>query len=223
MLAKSFRITVFDNRGAGRSSQSMGSYSIKQLAGDCIQLLEQLNITSAYFAGHSLGGQIVQEIAISYPQYVAKAVIITSTYHYPEFAKMHFQNVARLMEQGVNSELVFRTIFPWVFSSSFLRQTEMVDLSLQAFQATVYPQSYAGYCGQIAALREYNSFDELSMINAPVLLITGDDDLLIPTAHSEIMLEAIPNSYHARIADCGHIPQIEAPGRLANLIHQFLR
>lgn len=221
-LSKSFKVTIFDNRGVGRSSQPDGEYTIEQMAVDCIALVNKLGIESACFVGHSLGGQIVQEIAATHSKYVKKAVIVTSTYHYPQYAQMHFQNIATLQTASLNGDAILRVIFPWIFSSNYLASEETIQATIQAFQSSGYPQSYSGYCGQIAALREYNSLNKLATINMPVLLITADEDLLIPKEHTQCLLQSIPNVYHASIAGCGHVPQIEASERLSALIVNFL-
>jgi pimeloyl-ACP methyl ester carboxylesterase len=221
-LSQFFRVTIFDNRGAGRSSQPNSQYSVEQMANDCICLMDTLSINNSHFVGYSMGGQVVQEIAISYPQYVNKAIIVASTYYYIEYAQAHFRNVATLISSGVNLDVILWAIFPWIFSSRYLA-SEQINDTLQAFKDALYPQSYAGYCGQIAAIKDYNSLSKLHLISAPVLLITADEDLLIPAQQTKTMLDIIPNVYHSKLSNCAHMPQVEAPDKLTDLIVNFLR
>lgn len=67
VLVKQYRVIRFDNRGIGQSSALDGSYSIQQLAANAIALLDHLEIPQAYMVGHSMGGQIAQELALAYP------------------------------------------------------------------------------------------------------------------------------------------------------------
>ncbi len=74
-LVKSFKVITFDNRGAGRSDKPKGPYTIRQMADDCVGLMNHLGIERAHVLGASLGGTIAQEVAINYPKRVAKLVL----------------------------------------------------------------------------------------------------------------------------------------------------
>jgi len=74
-LSKSFRIIIFDNRGAGQSIVPETPYSIRDMADDVGELLDYLSIHSTRVIGHSMGGYIAQEFAINYPERVEKLIL----------------------------------------------------------------------------------------------------------------------------------------------------
>ena len=74
-----FQVITFDNRGAGETDKPPGPYNVPMLAGDTISLLGKLNINRAFIVGHSLGGYIAQEIAVTQPDLVKRLVLCSTT------------------------------------------------------------------------------------------------------------------------------------------------
>jgi pimeloyl-ACP methyl ester carboxylesterase len=95
-FAKQFRVTVFDNRGAGRSSAPDEVYSIAQMADDTVALLDALTIDRAHVVGASMGGMIAQELAISHPGRVDRVVLACTAYRRQQTAVMAHDTVDRL-------------------------------------------------------------------------------------------------------------------------------
>ena len=77
-VSKSFKIIIFDNRGAGRTDKPDIEYSIKMFADDTIGLMDALNIERAHVLGYSMGGIIAQELVLNYPKRVEKLVLCST-------------------------------------------------------------------------------------------------------------------------------------------------
>ena len=77
-LSKRFKTIVFDCRGTGRSSQPKDGYTVTQFAQDCLGLLAQLGISRCHAVGFALGGQMMQAMAIEWPDVVATLTIAAS-------------------------------------------------------------------------------------------------------------------------------------------------
>ena len=67
-FAKHFKVIRFDNRGAGKSDRPDGPYSMEVFADDMNALLDFLEIKKTHIIGWSLGGMIVQNMVLKYPQ-----------------------------------------------------------------------------------------------------------------------------------------------------------
>jgi 3-oxoadipate enol-lactonase len=82
-LADRYRLTAFDNRGAGRTAMPAGSVSAEMMADDAAAVLRALEVPSAYVAGFSGGSIVAQELALRQPELV-RSLVLQSTWPVPD-------------------------------------------------------------------------------------------------------------------------------------------
>ncbi len=75
-----YRVITCDLRGHGQSAASAGAYSIKLFAEDLLALLDELGLEKAICCGHSFGGLVAQELALSYPERVRGLILAETMY-----------------------------------------------------------------------------------------------------------------------------------------------
>jgi 3-oxoadipate enol-lactonase len=78
LLASQYRVIVFDNRGVGQTSAPNTPHSIRQMAEDAAGLLDAMGLSRVHVAGHSMGGQIAQELALAHPGRVRTLMLLAS-------------------------------------------------------------------------------------------------------------------------------------------------
>jgi pimeloyl-ACP methyl ester carboxylesterase len=83
-------------------------------------------------------------------------------------------------------------------------------------------QEQAGYAAQIQAVLTHDAYDRLPEIGAPTLVLTGDDDQVIPGESSDVLQERIPNARLQVIESAGHLFFIERPQQTIELLESFL-
>ena len=77
-LAPRYRVIVFDNRGVGQTLLPNEAFNIRHMANDAAGLLDAIGVSRAHVAGHSMGGQIAQELALARPELVQTLMLLSS-------------------------------------------------------------------------------------------------------------------------------------------------
>jgi 3-oxoadipate enol-lactonase len=222
-LARHYRILVFDNRGTGRSSAPDIPYTTALMADDTVALMQALGIHKAHIVGHSLGGHIVQQMAIKYPHLINKVIIACSRAQSSSVSKWHFTTKLKLAKLNLPTELFSELSVPFLFSNHYLNDTDTITAFLKMGAVKPYPQTAVGYARQIEASISHNTINELDKISAPALIVTCDEDILSLPAESKFLAKKIPHAKLKIIRNCAHLPQIEKPAKFNQLIIKFLQ
>jgi len=109
----------------------------------------------------------------------------------------------------------FRAWSFWLFAPQCFEDKIFVNTFIQnAFQYP-YIQSILGFKGQIEAISTFDTRDRLEKIGAKTLVITGNEDILIPQKESEILRKGISKSSMSRIENTAHNIHLEKPRYLS--------
>jgi 3-oxoadipate enol-lactonase len=217
-LSDSRRVIAYDNRGSGRSTVTPGPYTTRQLAGDAVALLDRLGIERADVFGMSMGGMIAQELALGWPERVDRLVLGCTHAGVRNAAPQPRDSGRAFAMQTDDWALRMRTLAPFAFARSV--DAELLRAFIEKKSRDV--QHPAGYAAQIQAVLGHDTLDRLAQIAAPTMIVTGDDDRVIPAPSSDIFEELIPNCELHTIAGAGHLFFIEQPQQTLRLLNAFL-
>jgi 3-oxoadipate enol-lactonase len=212
-LSGELRIVRCDARGHGGSPLPEGPWTIADLGGDVIALLDSLEIERASFAGVSLGGATAVWIAAQAPQRVDRLI--------PCFTSAHFgppdpwlERAATVRAEGVAavSEAVLGRWF-----------TDAIDPDLRArmkamIEATP-PQGYAAATEVVAGL---DLRDDLAAIEAPTLVVSGTEDTATPPEKGRALAAGILGAEFVELAAAAHLGNVERPDAVTDLIRAHL-
>jgi pimeloyl-ACP methyl ester carboxylesterase len=193
-LSEHFQVLVFDNRGAGRSDQPEEEYSISLFADDTAALMKSLGLSSAHVLGISMGGYIGQELAIDYPEMVRRLILGCTGPGGSQAVLMSPERLTKFIaNKGLSPEDILLKDMDIYFSEGFIQERpekikEFVEISMRYYQP---PESFLR---QFAACQKHDTFERLQRIAQPTLIMTGDDDPLVPPGNSRILKEMIPQS-----------------------------
>jgi 3-oxoadipate enol-lactonase len=220
-LVKHYQVIRVDNRGVGQSSAPDRSYNILQMAEDAAALVEHLGITKVHAVGHSMGGQIAQELTLSHPDQVESLILLAS------WAKGDARFNAQIKLFGdlpsqLERTLYYRILFSWMFTAAFYAIPEAIENMLAQIQSYPFLSTPQGLYHQSRAILASDTSDRLTNIGCPCLVAVGKDDLVTPVKFSHQLAQGIPYAKLLVLEQGGHGLLIESAEVVANVILNFL-
>jgi 3-oxoadipate enol-lactonase len=209
LLAAGYRVLRIDNRGVGKTDTPPGPYTSRMLADDAKAIVEQLGITGFHLMGTSMGGMVSQEYAINYGADL-KSATFSSTYAAPgPFCSRMFSMWHDMA--GVNGvPFIMRDVTLWAFTLPFFEEREDELKEFEAEMAAL-PMSVDAYLAQLNVIQTHDTTDRLDRITGfPVLVMAGEEDILIPVSLSKRLQEGIPGADWAT-SKGGHASMWEHP------------
>jgi len=220
-LSQHFRVTIFDNRGVGESGIPETPYTIADMAQDVIGLMDHLNIEKAYVYGHSMGGFIMQHLLQHHADRITKAIVSCASVFPDPGYELHKQVQTELTKLAIPPELLIRNNLPFLFGKGFLSEADRVNEFVQLVM-TRPAQPPAGFNGQIAAIKAFARQQlKFESINLPVLALGCSEDRIATPESAKFIAGKIPNAQCHIIENCGHIPHLEKPDVLMQVLMDF--
>ncbi len=222
-LASSNELILLDNRGIGSSTDDGKPFDIARLASDAAHVIETLGFERISILGWSMGGFIAQTLALQHPVRVNKLVLLSTDAGGSDADLGSAAGWSQLVDTpGTPHEQARRLLsllFPSDVAESFYRKFgDMVA----AARARLSPDLINRQAGAMDAWHRAGVGDRLREINAPVLIATGSEDVLIPPSNALRLVNAIPNAWLAQFPHGGHAFMAQYPRPLADLINCFL-
>lgn len=226
-LKERYHVIAFDNRGAGRTTQPAGAYTMTMLADDALAVLDAVGIDSAHIIAASMGGMIAQELAIRHPGRV-RSLVLNCTMCGGPHAPGHDVMRERAKELDEVTDLT-AAMTPEramefaleLFTPKFL-EAPGPGLMQMAGTTAMFPSTLDGIRGQMAAILAHDTYDRLPQIAVPTLVMAGEEDPMIPAANSRILAERIPNARLRMFPGLRHGFTAEKPEEVNAEILSFL-
>lgn len=217
-LADRYRMTAFDNRGAGRTPMPEGPVTVEAMADDAADVLRGLGIGAAHVAGFSGGSVIAQELAIRHPELV-RSLVLQSTWAAPDPYLRTWGRSIRWLSESAPSERAFLEMFFLDIYTARAHNEGLVDQMIEEVLAFPHPQAPEDMQRFLDAFMEHDTSALLPGVNAPTLVLAGGRDStsrpelcqqvadLIPGARFEVMegeahqpFQEVPDAWNARVA-----------------------
>ncbi len=222
LLAQRFRVALLDNRGVGESDEPEGPYAVAQMAADVVAVLDDAGIERTNLFGVSLGGYIAQELALAYPERLAKLVLASTA---PGGPKAHPMPAAGLEAFGkyptMEREAGLRLMVENSLGERGVRDAPGLADEIFAYRLAHAP-SLAAWQAQAYAGATFDSYDRIGAIQAPTLVVQGGADNVVDPHNAELLGELIPNARVEIVPDRGHLLVWEDSERVAELVTEFL-
>jgi len=192
----------------GKSS-GRGRDSVADYARVVYGFLDALGVERAVIAGHSMGGAIAQQFALSYPERAAGLILVATG------ARLRVAPaILDGMLKNYDATLDWVTRYAWGPDAP----EELARLG-RAQLAEASPQVAAN---DYAACDAFDVIDRLGQIVAPTLVIGGTADQMTPLKYAMFLAEKIPGARLAMIESAGHMVMLEQPEQVARHVGEFL-
>lgn len=220
-----FRVLRYDLFGRGYSDRPAVDYDMRLFRRQLKELVNALGIeTPMSLIGLSMGGPIVLAFTERHPKRVSKLILID-----PAGFPVPLTRMARLLLLPGAGELLLGLFGNESMLKSLAKDMydpKMVDhfterfrpqMQYKGFKRALLSTMRKGMLGDFSAL--YRRIGEKSPL---AMLIWGCEDQTIPFAHSQYVIQAIPNIHFFPVEKAGHIPHYEQPELVNNRIVGFL-
>ena len=223
VAAAGYRVIAIDNRGFGFSDKPAHGYRNADYARLIVALLDSLHISSAVLVGHSMGGAIAAEVALTHPDRVRGLVLIDAAGYgvrWPGVLK-----AARLRIIGaVVTRFRSRWITARILRSTYADPRKVTEADVDQYYAPV-PEPDYGRALRVV-LREFR-FDtlvgRLGGLRTPTLVVWGDADRWTPVRDGGRLARELPRGAFVVVAGTGHAAAEESADEVIRLLLDFLK
>jgi len=216
-LAEHLRLVRFDARGHGGTAAPDGPYSIADLAGDVVDVLDGLDVRRASVCGISLGGMVAIWLGVNAADRIERLVLSCTAAHLPPVSNWT-ERAAAVRAAGSPAPLADTVVGRWLTPEHAAADPGLRE-RLRAMIAGTDGEAYALCCEAIGGFDERAS---LTSISAPTLVIGGDCDPSIPNEHQRELAAAIPGARLEILSPAAHLANLDLPARFNALVVEHL-
>jgi 3-oxoadipate enol-lactonase len=212
-LRDELRLVRLDTRGHGGSPMADPPWTLADLGGDVLALLDSLGIAKASFAGVSLGGATAVWIAAHAPERVEHTfACFTSAFFGPPDPWLTRAATVRAEGVGAVADAVLDRWFTYRVDPDLrVRMREMI--------VATPPEGYAAATEVVAHL---DLRDDLGRITTPTLVISGSEDAACPPDVGRALAAGIPGAEFVELEAVAHLGNVERPDAVTDLIRARL-
>lgn len=217
-LTGAYRVLRYDTRGHGGSDAPEGPYSLDDLVGDVIALMDGSGIETAAFMGLSMGGMTGLGLALDHGDRFSRIVCADGRADAPPpFREMWDGRISAVQGGGLEA-IVDGTLASWLTEDWRLANPE----ALERVRAMVLGNDPNGYVNCCLALKRLDYLRRLGNVSIPVLYVGGDQDMGAAPAVMQAMADATPGGVYRTVPDAAHVANINAPEAFNAAVSDFL-
>lgn len=225
------QVIAFDRPGFGLTERPLewegpSPYGPEAQADLTVGLMDVLGIERAVLVGNSAGGTIALLTALNYPERVEALVLVSPAVYAGGGAPGWMRPLLNTPQMRRLGPLLARSI-----------KERGAELGRSAWHdpTKLTPEVWEGYTRPLQAEHWDRALWEvtrashplglekrLGEVRVPVLVVTGDDDRIVPTQQSVRLAREIPGAQLVVIPECGHVPQEECPVPFLEAVEQFI-
>lgn len=219
-LTSEFRVIAPDLRGHGASPHPPGShFSIPEMSGDVLGLLDAKGVREAYVIGLSGGALLALRLALDHPDRVRGLVMISGA----AYTDTHTRSIVQRWKETYDREgpdayglrLLKDLYYPdWIEAH--------LDFADQVRGALKH-QDLGPAWQWSAAMATFDEKARVAGLRTPTLIVQAMDDQVVDASHGRILRQSIPGAQIRILAQTGHLVPLERPKETIEAITAFVR
>jgi len=232
LLSRHLQVLALDPRGIGRSTKSPPPYTVEAWADDFAVMIDKLAFGPIHVLGSSLGGSMALALAQRHPGKLKSLIVVGGFSELDRATELNFRLRLRLIEKLGMSDEVADYMGLWTLTRKFIN-SDAGFATMRANQANIRANSAQSYSAFVEALlkwgrcqpgqeREPKFTALLDSIKTPTLVVTSDNDHLIPKELSDLIAARIAGAKLIVMPGAGHIPFMEQPEEVVRIVLEFL-
>ena len=232
-LARTHTVIAPDLLGHGQSDKPRADYSVGGYANGMRDLLTVLGIDKVTVVGHSFGGGVAMQFAYQFPERTARVILVASGGLGPEVSPAvrvvttpgFHQAMGVVTLPGVRHAT---TAAMRVLARSGLRSARDLGELAAVVETFRDPRARAAVGHVVRSVVDWRgqivTMSDRAYLTAamPMLLVWGDQDVVIPPRHLADAARIAPGLRTAMITGCGHFPHKDQPDRFLDIVEEFL-
>ena len=217
-LTRKYRVLRYDARGHGDSDAPPAPYTLDDLVGDAIGLMDHFDMKKPAFMGLSLGGMTGLGVALAQPHRLSALACCDARADAPKpFVQGWDDRIKQVRAYGLSS-IVPETIERWL-SASFRASHPETVADVERMILTTSVDGYEG-CGE--ALKKLNYLEQLGRIVVPTLFVVGSADIGAPPDVMRAMADRVSSAQFAVVEGSAHLPNIDNQVAFHQAVRKFL-
>jgi poly(3-hydroxyoctanoate) depolymerase len=214
------RLIMFDMPGCGASSTPARPMSFSGLASLIEGLLDELGYDRVDVLGVSMGGGLAQQLARQAPHRVRRLVLVATGCGIGMVPGRPWSVALLASPLRYYSPGFFKLVAPIFLGGEKWKDRSFVDEHAAARR--VKPPSVRGYYLQALSGLTFSSLPWLHTLPHQTLVLSGDDDPIVPAINGAVLANRIPNARHRIIRGGGHLFILDSADEVAPLVEEFL-
>jgi len=219
LRAAGLRLLRPDLRGHGLSSRPDRGYHLSHHAADLAAVLDACGLERALVVGHSIGGAVALELALTMPERVAGLVLVATVMPDRPFESAFMDNLREVARVARAEGIAAAMAGPWAASPLLAHSFRSPEVRAQALAITRdFPGAEYLAAARDRVERAWKAPERLAEIAVPTAVLVGEHDMPGFRAFSEEAAAGIPGARLEVLAGCGHLLPLEAPDRVSATI-----
>jgi aminoacrylate hydrolase len=223
-LGARFDMLAFDNRGIGLSERGQGDLTIEAMASDALAIVDAEKIDRFHLVGHSMGGLIAQEVALTAPGRIASLALLCTFKYGKQGSRPTLGMLGTAIRTRIGTRQSRRDAFlELVMPPSYLKTVDRMQLAhdLKPFFGHDLADQPPIVRKQLRAMSKYDARSRLAELGSiRTLVMSAAGDRIALPAYGRGLAAAIPGARFVEIPDAGHGVTIQRAPEVSALLSE---